>query len=402
VIAAHAAQFEGRATGGTAPADFPRMLAERLRAQPLSPAPAAGSPTPVHAQPLPAGGNGSPQAAPGPVAEPGAAPPVAPADAAALAGAPALLGQPPAPIPTGGAPEAAAAGGADTHTASSQRQALAAFMQTPAPLHQGAAGRPASDTATGAAGPPSPSYAPAALHTPPAQARPPQLPVSASPPSTGARGEVAPPPFAAAAPEQLFAGMLAAQAPADREAPPEPAPAAAQSTGSAAAPGAQGSPVASVLPPAQAELARMQATLLHVREPVGQDAWKEAVGQRVTWMVEQQVSRAELRLHPAHLGPVDVSVRVNNDEVSVSFHATHPATREALEGSLPRLRELLADSGLSLGQASVSQQFAGGQRGAERAIAPTDARAAHSEDAQARHQVFSDVQPRVGLLDAYA
>ena len=42
----------------------------------------------------------------------------------------------------------------------------------------------------------------------------------------------------------------------------------------------------------------------------GPGPWQDAVAHRVTWMVEQQVSRAELRLHPAHLGPIEVSVSV--------------------------------------------------------------------------------------------
>jgi flagellar hook-length control protein FliK len=119
-------------------------------------------------------------------------------------------------------------------------------------------------------------------------------------------------------------------------------------------------------------------------------------------MVDSQVSRAELRLHPAHLGPIDVSVTVHNDEVNVSFNATHPATREALESSLPRLRELLGDAGLSLGNASVSQQFAGGQRTPERPEPQPHAGALRFDEQPARAESVTASTLRVGLLDAYA
>ncbi len=175
-------------------------------------------------------------------------------------------------------------------------------------------------------------------------------------------------------------------------------------TASAVADGALAAPnAASALPPSTlAEAPRGQMPVAHLEQPVGTSAWRDAVGHQVTWMVEHQVSRAELRLHPAHLGPIEVSVTVNNDEVSVSFQASHPATREALESSLPRLRELLGDSGLSLGQASVSQQFAGGQRTPERALAPQHGGGSSFDERSTQIEAPITTRVRMGLLDAYA
>jgi flagellar hook-length control protein FliK len=160
---------------------------------------------------------------------------------------------------------------------------------------------------------------------------------------------------------------------------------------------------ASALPAAApSESLRVATSVAHLEQPVGTSAWRDAVGHQVTWMVEQQVSRAELRLHPAHLGPIEVSISVNNDEVNVSFQASHPATREALESSLPRLRELLGDSGLSLGQASVSQQFAGGQRTPERAPSSEHGTTSPFEERATPFDAPITTRVRVGLLDAYA
>jgi flagellar hook-length control protein FliK len=97
-----------------------------------------------------------------------------------------------------------------------------------------------------------------------------------------------------------------------------------------------------------------------------------------------------------------VSVTLSNDEVNVSFHATHPATREALESSLPRLRELLSDAGLSLGNASVSQQFAGNQRTPERPSGQANAGAPLVDEKPVQVEAATASTIRVGLLDAYA
>ena len=66
-----------------------------------------------------------------------------------------------------------------------------------------------------------------------------------------------------------------------------------------------------------------------------------------------RTERAELRLHPAELGPVNVRIEMNADQASVQIVAASPETRTALEQSLPQLRDLLASQGITLGQATV-------------------------------------------------
>ncbi|MDO9189005.1 MAG: flagellar hook-length control protein FliK [Sulfurimicrobium sp.] len=108
------------------------------------------------------------------------------------------------------------------------------------------------------------------------------------------------------------------------------------------------------------------AATLHA--PVGASGWGDALGQRVVWMAGQQTQVAELRLNPAHLGPMEVRLSVNNDQITAIFVSHQPAVREAIEAAMPRLREMLADSGLSLGSATVSsdslpQQQSSGREG---------------------------------------
>lgn len=89
--------------------------------------------------------------------------------------------------------------------------------------------------------------------------------------------------------------------------------------------------------------------------PVRDTAWAERIGERVLMMTGKQLTTAEIRLTPAELGPLRVQVAVEDGAANVTFQAQHAVTREALEQALPRLRELLAENGLSLGQASVGE-----------------------------------------------
>lgn len=79
----------------------------------------------------------------------------------------------------------------------------------------------------------------------------------------------------------------------------------------------------------------------------------EDIGARVVWQAEQKIGEASIRIAPEGLGPVEIRLRLDGDRVDVGFLAPHGETRSALEGALPRLREMLNQQGLQLGQSFV-------------------------------------------------
>lgn len=90
--------------------------------------------------------------------------------------------------------------------------------------------------------------------------------------------------------------------------------------------------------------------------PVGGHGWDAEVGQKIVLLANRQEGRAELILTPPQLGKVEVTISVSGDQTSAAFVSASPAAREALEQALPRLREMLAEAGISLGQASVNAE----------------------------------------------
>jgi len=93
-----------------------------------------------------------------------------------------------------------------------------------------------------------------------------------------------------------------------------------------------------------------------LREPVGTARWADELGNRLVMMSVRGQQQGSLTLTPEHLGPVEVQNSMNRDTANVWFGAQHADTRAALVEAMPRLRELLASSGLSLGQSGVSEQ----------------------------------------------
>jgi flagellar hook-length control protein FliK len=100
--------------------------------------------------------------------------------------------------------------------------------------------------------------------------------------------------------------------------------------------------------------------------PLHQANWDQALGERIQWLLGQGSQGAQIKLNPAHLGPMEVRIQMQNDQANIQFTATHAVVREALEAALPRLREMLGASGVELVNVDVSgESFAEQQRTGE-------------------------------------
>ncbi|MFY9329879.1 MAG: flagellar hook-length control protein FliK [Georgfuchsia sp.] len=92
--------------------------------------------------------------------------------------------------------------------------------------------------------------------------------------------------------------------------------------------------------------------------PLGSYDWNSQLGQRIVWMSGQQNQVANISINPPELGPVELRLTLDNQQstqnATLHFVSPHAAVREAIETSMPRLRELMADAGITLGNATVS------------------------------------------------
>jgi len=97
-------------------------------------------------------------------------------------------------------------------------------------------------------------------------------------------------------------------------------------------------------------------TVVSVGSPLAQTDMAQGVGQHIQWMVGQRLQGAEIRLNPAHLGPMEVRLQMHNDQASIQFLSPHQAVRDALEAALPRLRDMLGSQGVDLLNVDISDQ----------------------------------------------
>jgi len=117
----------------------------------------------------------------------------------------------------------------------------------------------------------------------------------------------------------------------------------------------------------------LQPVQVTVNTPVNQNKWADEFSQKITWLASSnQDQTAELHLNPPQLGPLDVVIKVSGDQATALFTSPHAAVREAVEQAMPRLRDMLADNGIMLGNTTVSDQAPRdqGQSGSQRSAAP--------------------------------
>lgn len=112
--------------------------------------------------------------------------------------------------------------------------------------------------------------------------------------------------------------------------------------------------------------------------PLGSHEWLQTFSQQVMLFTRQGQQSAQLRLHPEELGQVHISLKLDDNQAQLQMVSPHSHVRAALEAALPVLRTQLAESGIQLGQSSISSEsFAGQQQSSSQQQQP--ARAQHAD-----------------------
>lgn len=117
---------------------------------------------------------------------------------------------------------------------------------------------------------------------------------------------------------------------------------------------------ATVAAPASPQIAVPVAPQISAQ--LGSQEWQQAVSQHITLFTRQGQQSAELRLHPEDLGQIQISMKIDDNQAQLQMVSAHSHVRAALEATLPNLRIALAESGIQLGQSSISSESSAGQQ----------------------------------------
>jgi flagellar hook-length control protein FliK len=82
----------------------------------------------------------------------------------------------------------------------------------------------------------------------------------------------------------------------------------------------------------------------------------QGVADRVSLMVDNNLNGAKLQVNPPQLGPIEVRIAVQGGHAQVWLTSHSAVTRDALESSSPKLREMLGSQGFGQVSVDISQR----------------------------------------------
>ena len=138
-----------------------------------------------------------------------------------------------------------------------------------------------------------------------------------------------------------------------------------------------------------------------VEAPLRSAAFATEFGDRLVWMSTQQTQVADISINPPQLGAIEVRLSMNGNEAGAQFYSPNPEVRQAIDQALPRLREVMAEAGIMLGQAQVSDQSFSRQDPAPRQHSASGGREAGAALGQPA-PVSTRLRVGLGLVDLYA
>ena len=148
--------------------------------------------------------------------------------------------------------------------------------------------------------------------------------------------------------------------------------------------------------------------IVNVEQPLdlSQNSKQQQASEMATFirvLKNQGGGEAKINLHPAELGRMSISVSTDATDTKVSFVVETAQARQVIEAAMPKLKELLEQSGLSLSDSDVTEHHH--QAASEntddqaRSRQSTDLLEAQSEGGELTVSVTLDTNR---LLDAYA
>jgi flagellar hook-length control protein FliK len=164
-----------------------------------------------------------------------------------------------------------------------------------------------------------------------------------------------------------------------------------------------GSLGAAQLSSSAAAAAAAPVTLPKLEAAVGSSEFSQGITDRVSYLMDNNLSSATLQVSPPQLGPIDIRIDVQNGHAQVWLSANSAVTRDALTSSATQLREMLGNQGFGQVSVDVSQRSFQDTSGQTQSFGYAQTYDENSASLAAASSTASLSATRAtGMLDAYA
>ena len=125
----------------------------------------------------------------------------------------------------------------------------------------------------------------------------------------------------------------------------------------------------------------------------------KALFNKANMLLNLNLKEAEIRLDPPELGSMQIRIRSDAEQAQINFVVQSQQAKDVLEQSMGRLKEMLAEQGINLGESSVSEQGQGEQQMAGQSGHSSSSEHEHEPVSIASEQIVSKQQDGI---DFYA
>jgi flagellar hook-length control protein FliK len=140
---------------------------------------------------------------------------------------------------------------------------------------------------------------------------------------------------------------------------------------------------------------------MKVGASVDSSEFGQGVANQIATMVGNNIGSAKLQVNPPALGPIEVRIAVQGDQAQVWMVSHSAVTRDALQASTPKLREMLGDQGFAQVSVDISQRSFQ-ERTPTAQTYEWNSGAERSDYSAAASAVSSTARAASGIVDAYA
>jgi flagellar hook-length control protein FliK len=141
---------------------------------------------------------------------------------------------------------------------------------------------------------------------------------------------------------------------------------------------------------------------LKINAAVDTPEFAQGLADRVSTMVDSNLTSARLQVNPPQLGPIEVRIAVQGDHALVWLTSHSALTRDALESSSSKLREMLGDQGFAQVSVDISQRHFQERPAPSQLYDHAAAAEPSAPTATVSAPATFRARPSAGTLDAYA
>ena len=106
----------------------------------------------------------------------------------------------------------------------------------------------------------------------------------------------------------------------------------------------------------QLKLNKMNGQTLNETISIFRKDFAEAVKEKVMVMISQKLQQFDITLDPPELGNVHVRVNLQGEQAVDNFMVQNQQAKEAFEQNLDKLKQMLSEQGVDVGESNVEQQ----------------------------------------------